>query len=114
MTAAPAHGAAPDLTGTPHRVAVIGPHILDVLGRPVESIPPGQGSARLAQIRATAAGTAAGTAVDLAKLGAGVYAVGAVGDDLLADLLESAMRQHGVDTGGLVRVPGTQTSATIL
>jgi len=96
------------------QVVALGAHILDVLGRPVESIPPGQGSARLAQIRATAAGTAAGTAVDLAKLGAEVYAVGAVGDDLLADLLESAMRLHGVDTGGLVRVPGTQTSATIL
>jgi len=96
------------------QVVALGAQILDVLGRPVDSIPPGQGSARLAEIRATAAGTAAGTAVDLAKLGADVYAVGAVGDDLLADLLESAMRGHGVDTGGLVRVPGTQTSATIL
>jgi sugar/nucleoside kinase (ribokinase family) len=56
----------------PARIAVIGPHILDVLGRPVESIPPGQGSVRLAEIRATAAGTAAGTAVNLAKLGASV------------------------------------------
>jgi glutamate-1-semialdehyde 2,1-aminomutase len=96
------------------RVVALGAHILDVLGRPVESIPSGQGSARLAEIRATPAGTAAGTAVDLARLGAEVYAVGAVGDDLLADLLEAAMRGHGVDTGGLVRVPGTQTSATIL
>ena len=49
-----------------------GAHILDVLGRPVETIPAGQGSARLTEIRATAAGTAAGTAVDLAKLGARV------------------------------------------
>ena len=40
---------------------VLGAHILDVLGRPVEAIPPGQGSARLQEIRATAAGTAAGT-----------------------------------------------------
>ena len=48
-------------------VAVLGAHILDVLGRPVESIPPGQGSARLTEIRATAAGTAAGTGVDLAS-----------------------------------------------
>jgi hypothetical protein len=36
-------------------VTVLGAHILDVLGRPVEAIPPGQGSARLAEIRATAA-----------------------------------------------------------
>jgi sugar/nucleoside kinase (ribokinase family) len=96
------------------RVVVLGAHILDVLGRPVEAIPAGQGSARLAEIRATAAGTAAGTAVDLAKLGAEVYSIGAIGDDLLADVLTGALRRHGVDTGGLVRKAGVQTSATIL
>jgi len=95
-------------------VAVLGAHIVDVLGRPVESIPYGQGSARLTEIRATAAGTAAGTGVDLAKLGADVLAIGATGDDLLADMLTAAMRQHGVDTSGLVRKQGVQTSATIL
>jgi sugar/nucleoside kinase (ribokinase family) len=96
------------------QVTVLGAHILDVLGRPVEFIPPGQGSARLQEIRATAAGTAAGTGVDLAKLGARVFAMGALGDDLLADMLVAAMRRHGVDTAGLVRKSGVQTSATIL
>jgi sugar/nucleoside kinase (ribokinase family) len=98
----------------PGRVVVLGAHILDVLGRPVEAIPPGQGSARLREIRATAAGTAAGTGVDLAKLGAPVLAVGAIGDDLLADVLITALARHGVDTSGLVRKSGVQTSATIL
>src|ERR1700720_275727 len=96
------------------RVTVLGAHTLDVLGRPVESIPPGQGSARLQEIRATAAGTAAGTGVDLAKLGAQVFAMGALGDDLLADMVVAAMRRHGVDTAGLVRKSGVQTSATML
>jgi len=63
-------------------VTVPGAHILDVLGRPVETIPPGQGSVRLREIRATAAGTAAGAGVDLAKLGARVLAVGAGIEDL--------------------------------
>jgi sugar/nucleoside kinase (ribokinase family) len=94
------------------RVAAVGVHILDVLGRPVEAIPPGQGSARLTEIRATAAGTAAGTAVDLAKLGAQVRTFGAVGSDLLAEILILAMA--GCDTGGLVRKRDAQTSATIL
>jgi sugar/nucleoside kinase (ribokinase family) len=114
VTAALAHGAVAGRTGTPHRVAVIGPHILDVLGRPVDSIPAGQGSARLTEIRATAAGTAAGTGVDLAKLGHSVRSIGAVGTDLLADVLIAAMVAHGVDTGGLVRTAAAQTSATIL
>jgi sugar/nucleoside kinase (ribokinase family) len=94
------------------RVAAIGVHILDVLGRPVETIPPGQGSARLTEIRATAAGTAAGTAVDLARLGAEVATFGAIGTDLLGKVLVLAMA--GCDTGGLVRKDGAQTSATIL
>ena len=96
------------------QVTVLGAHILDVLGRPVETIPPGQGSVRLKEIRATAAGTAAGTGVDLAKLGARVLAVGALGDDLLGDIVIAAMARHGVDTTGLVRKSGVQTSATIL
>jgi len=96
------------------RVTVLGAHILDVLGRPVETIPPGQGSVRLREIRATAAGTAAGTAVDLAKLGARVLAAGAIGDDLLGDIVIAALAGHGVDTTGLVRTSQAQTSATIL
>jgi sugar/nucleoside kinase (ribokinase family) len=95
-------------------VTVLGAHILDVLGRPVETIPPGQGSVRISEIRATAAGTAAGTAVDLAKLGADVLAIGALGDDLIGDIVVAAMARHGVDTSGLSRKPGVQTSATIL
>jgi sugar/nucleoside kinase (ribokinase family) len=95
-------------------VTVLGAHILDVLGRPVEAIPPGQGSARLQEIRVTAAGTAAGAGVDLAKLGAQVVAIGALGDDLLGRMVAAAMAGYGVDTSGLVRKSGAQTSATIL
>ena len=101
-------------TGPLGLVTVLGAHILDVLGRPVEAIPPGQGSARLTEIRATAAGTSAGPGVDLAKLGASVFAVGAIGDDLLGDMVITAMARHGVDTSGLSRKSGVQTSATIL
>ena len=51
-------------------VISIGIHIVDILGRPVTSIPPGQNVDLLEEIRITVAGTAAGTSVDLAKLGA--------------------------------------------
>ena len=115
MTGPPVTG--PPRNGSPAKgpsVAVIGPHIVDVLGRPVEVIPAGQGSARLTEIKATAAGTAAGTAVDLAKLGASVTTFGAVGSDLLAEILLAALAQYHVDTSGLVRKTGAQTSATIL
>jgi sugar/nucleoside kinase (ribokinase family) len=96
------------------RVVTLGVHIVDVLGRPVTHIPPGQGRLLLDEIRVTAAGTAAGTSVDLVKLGARVTNLGAVGDDLLADLLISLLSRYGVDTSRLVRKPGQRTSATIL
>ncbi|HTZ30417.1 MAG TPA: sugar kinase [Streptosporangiaceae bacterium] len=96
------------------RVVSLGVHIVDVLGRPVSHVPPGQGRLLLDEIRITAAGTAAGTSVDLAKLGADVIAMGAIGDDLLADFLTSVLERHGIDTHRLARKKGVQTSATIL
>jgi sugar/nucleoside kinase (ribokinase family)/kynurenine formamidase len=96
------------------RVVTLGAHIIDTLGRPVTEIPPGQGRRLLEQIRITAAGTAAGTSVDLAKLGVEVVAVGAIGDDTLGDFLLSELRRHGVHTGGLVRKSRVQTGSSIL
>jgi sugar/nucleoside kinase (ribokinase family) len=96
------------------RVVTVGTHVLDVLGWPVPEIPPGQASVRVEQLRMTAAGTAAGVAVDLAVLGAQVTSIGAVGPDLVGDLLLATMRGHGVDVDQVVRLPGVPTSATIL
>ena len=48
----------------------MGVHVLDVLVRPVEAIPEGQGGELVEEIRITAAGSAGGTALALAKLGA--------------------------------------------
>jgi len=99
-----------------HRPSVvsIGVHIVDALGRPVTAIPDKQGRQLLDEIRITVAGTAAGTAVDLAKLGAGVVAMGAIGEDLLADFLCANMIHYGVDVSRLTRKPGVQTSASLL
>ncbi|MCC5578638.1 sugar kinase [Microtetraspora sp. AC03309] len=95
-------------------VVTLGVHIVDVLARPVESIPQGQDTHLLEQIRITAAGAAAGTAVDLAKIGVPVASAGAVGDDELGDFLIMIMARHGVDVTGVVRKPGEQTAASIL
>lgn len=103
-----------DPSATLGAVAVLGPHIVDILGRPVSGIPDGQGSVVLDEIRATVAGTGGGAAVDLAKLGHSVSSFGAIGDDLLGRLLGMQLQAHGVDTGGLVARPGAVTSSTIL
>lgn len=96
------------------KVVSLGIHIVDILGRPVTHIPEGQHVALLEEIRITVAGTAAGTSIDLAKLGADVYAMGAIGEDELGNFLINTMQRYGVHTQGLVRKPGVQTSATML
>ena len=92
----------------------VGVHILDILGLPVSEIPLGQRSVLLEEIKATAAGTAAGPSVDLARLGVPVFSCGAIGDDALGDLLLMLLRKEGVDTRYVLRKQGQSTSATIL
>jgi sugar/nucleoside kinase (ribokinase family) len=95
-------------------VVTMGVHVLDVLVRPVEEIPEGQGATLVEDIRMTAAGTAAGTALTLAKLGASVRTAGAIGTDPTGDLLTQLLDKAGIDTGLLVRRIDTSTSATVL
>jgi sugar/nucleoside kinase (ribokinase family) len=92
----------------------VGVHILDILGRPVSEIPLGQRSLLLDEIKATAAGTAAGPSLDLARLGVPVFSCGAVGDDALGDLLLMLLDKEGADTRFVLRKAGQRTSATIL
>ncbi|MCA2223188.1 carbohydrate kinase family protein [Nonomuraea aurantiaca] len=95
-------------------VATVGVHIVDILARPVSYIPEGQDTALVDQIRLTAAGSAAGTAVDLVKLGNEVVSMGAIGDDELGDFLVAVMAKRGVDVSLLTRKAGEQTAASIL
>ena len=96
------------------RVVCIGPQIIDVLIRPVTAIPAGQGGLLLDDARITAAGTAAGTAVDLAKLGVQAFSIGAIGDDTAGRLLRLLFEEHGVDGSRLAVKAGRQTSTTVL
>ena len=95
-------------------VITLGVHVVDVLVRPVEEIPEGQGGQLVEQIRITPAGPAGGTAVTLAKLGASVRSAGAIGDDELGDVMLELLGRFGVDASLLVRREGVQTSASVL
>ena len=95
-------------------VITMGVHVLDVLVRPVEAIPEGQGSVLVEGIEMSAAGTAGGTALTLAKLGATVRTAGAIGTDPTGDLLVNLLHKATVDTELLVRRDGVPTSASVL
>lgn len=95
-------------------VIAMGVHVLDVLVRPVETIPDGQGGQLVEQIAMTAAGSAGATALTLAKLGGTVRSAGAIGTDPIGDLLLTLLNRDGVDTSMLLRRDGVQTSSSVL
>jgi len=96
------------------KVIAMGVHVLDVLVRPVESIPEGQGGQLVDEIRITAAGSAGGAALVLSRLGADVHSAGAIGTDPAGDMLLALLERDGVDTGLLLRRDDVQTSASVL
>ena len=100
-------------SGRNERVVCVGVHILDIHGRPIDEIPPGQGGMLVDEIRLSAAGTGAGTAIDLAKLGADVVTFGCVGSDATGDFVVELMRRRGVEPR-VTRTAAATTSATIL
>jgi sugar/nucleoside kinase (ribokinase family) len=95
-------------------VISMGVHVVDVLVRPVDAIPEGQGGQLVDEIRITPAGSAGGTSITLAKLGAHVKSAGAIGTDELGAVLVELLAGFGVDTSLLVRREGVQTSASVL
>jgi sugar/nucleoside kinase (ribokinase family) len=92
----------------------MGVHVLDVLVRPVEEIPEGQGGTLVEEIRVTAAGSAGGAAIVLSRLGAEVRSAGAIGTDAAGDMLLALLQRDGVDTSLLLRREDVQTSASVL
>jgi sugar/nucleoside kinase (ribokinase family) len=96
------------------KLIAMGVHVLDVLARPIEEIPEGQGGELVEEIRITAAGSAGGAALTAAKLGAEVRSAGAIGTDAVGDMLLMLLERHGIDTSLLVRRDDLQTSASVL
>lgn len=100
------------MSGT--RFGVVGVHVLDTHVVGIESVPEGSDGQLVERIRLSAAGTAGGTGLVLARLGAAVASYGAVGADPLGDTLVGLLAAEGVDTSGLVRKDDQQTSASVI
>ncbi|SHJ58138.1 Sugar or nucleoside kinase, ribokinase family [Desulfatibacillum alkenivorans DSM 16219] len=88
--------------------------ILDILGRHIAQIPPGGKTEIIEQIRITAAGTAAGPAVIGARYGLKTALVGAIGSDDMGFILETMLKNNGVDASLLQRRTDMPTAATML
>lgn len=92
----------------------VGLTTLDILGRPIEAIPEKGKTQLIEQIRLTPAGTAAGAALNAAKLGLHTALVSAVGTDDMGAFVEAALTKIGVDISHLQHRSDAPTSSTIL
>src|SRR5438105_3125590 len=95
-------------------VACLGVLVADILGRPVDEMPPRGRLGLVEQIALHIGGCAANTGVDLARLGVETAVLGKVGVDGLGDFLYGAMTREGVDMRGIVRDETVSTSATMV
>ena len=96
------------------KIATVGVHVLDTHVIGIESIPDSSDGQLVETIRMSAAGTAGGTALVLARLGAEVLGFGAVGADPIGDTLLGLLSREGIDVTGLVRKAEHQTSASVI
>ena len=96
------------------KVVCLGVHLLDVLVRHPEAPNLKPGWQLLEDLRITAAGTAAGPAVDLAKLGAQPISIGVIGADFEGNVVCDLMSEHGVDVSRMVRDQGGPTHVSLL
>lgn len=95
-------------------VAAVGVHVLDTHVVGIESLPEGSDGQLVQTIRTSAAGTAGGTALVMARLGAQVRSFGAVGDDVTGRTLRGLLQAEGIDVDGLLTHPTEQTSASVI
>lgn len=92
----------------------MGVHLVDVLAQSESGVPGRSEYVAVQDLRATAAGTAAATSVDLAKLGVKVEAFGAVGSDALGRLLRSLLADADVGTSLIVEKTRLSTSTSLV
>lgn len=92
-------------------VLVIGATLLDTKGKPVAGLAPGMSNP--AEIRSTRGGTARNVAENLARLGADVVLISAVGDDTTGRQLMIQTAEAGVNLDYVEIVPGYNTGSYI-
>jgi len=92
-------------------VLVIGATLLDTKGKPVAGLEPG--TSNTAEIRSTRGGTARNVAENLARLGAEVVLISAVGDDPTGRQLMIQTAEAGVNLDYVEMLPGQATGSYI-
>jgi sugar/nucleoside kinase (ribokinase family) len=92
----------------------IGLTTLDVVLRPVDRLPAGEGSTRIEGVEIIPAGTAAGAAMVAATLGVKTALAGALGEDRKGRFARMILAETGIDTTLVATLAERPTSTTVL
>jgi len=90
-------------------ILVIGATLLDMKGKPLAGLEPG--TSNPSAIRFTRGGTARNVAENLARLGADVVLISAVGDDIIGKQLVTRTAESGVNVEHVITVSDKSTGA---
>src|SRR5688572_1004130 len=92
----------------------IGLTTLDMVARPIDALPTGEGTRIIEGIAVAPAGTAAGAAMVAARLGVKTALAGSVGGDFMGRVMLLGLKEQGIDTSLVQVMEGYPTSATVL
>ncbi|HXG23015.1 MAG TPA: carbohydrate kinase family protein, partial [Chthonomonadales bacterium] len=95
-------------------IACLGILVADLLGRPIDRLPPRGRLGLVEEMTLHIGGCASNTGIDLAKLGVSTAVLGKVGCDGLGDFVLNTLKKAGLDIRGVVRDEYASTSATMV
>jgi sugar/nucleoside kinase (ribokinase family) len=95
-------------------IACLGILVADLIGRPIDQLPPRGRLGLVENMTLHVGGCAANTGIDLARLGVATAVLGKVGQDGLGDFVARTLEVEGIDTRGVVRDTEVNTSSTMV
>ncbi len=95
-------------------VTCLGILVADVVGKPIDSLPPHGKLSLVERMELHSGGCAANTGIGLAKLGVKTAIVGKVGDDGFGLFLRNRFLSYGIDIEGVVADEVAATSSTMV
>lgn len=95
-------------------IACLGILVADLVGRPIDTLPPVGRLGLVDEISLHIGGCASNTGIDLVRLGVSTTVLGKVGRDGLGDFVVQTLERESVDIRGLRRSAETLTSASMV
>lgn len=95
-------------------IACLGVLVADLLGRPIDQLPPRGRLGLVDRMELHVGGCAANTGIDLVKLGVSTAVLGKVGADGLGDFMVGVLEKSGADTRGIIHDTEVGTSGSMV